>query len=194
MFQVSLKREMKTAFIYSDKFEKFNYGPEHPLKTYRLKLTYELIKSYGLLLSSDNRYFEAKMAENEDLLMYHKKEYIEILEALNSKIIIPGEEKFGLGPGDNPIFNGLFDWSRLVTGASLKAALIVDSGEVDIAFNISGGLHHAMASRASGFCYINDPVISIMSLLKKGRRVAYIDIDAHHGMEFRMPSILLIKS
>ncbi|HUU51308.1 MAG TPA: acetoin utilization protein AcuC [Nitrospinota bacterium] len=172
---------MKTAFIYTDQFEKFDYGPSHPLKTYRLKLTYELIKSYGLLLPSDNRYIEAKMAGNEDLLMYHQKEYIEILKILNSNIIIPGAERFGLGPGDNPIFEGLFDWSRLVTGASLKAASLVDSGEADIAFNISGGLHHAMASRASGFCYINDPVISIMSLLKKGRKVAYIDIDAHHG-------------
>jgi len=68
-----------------------------------------------------------------------------------------------------------------VTGASLQAAELVDSNEVAIAFNISGGLHHALASRASGFCYINDPVIVISSLLKKGRRVAYIDIDAHHG-------------
>jgi len=58
---------------------------------------------------------------------------------------------------------------------------MVDCGEVETAFNISGGLHHAMASRASGFCYLNDPVIAIMLLLKKGRRVVYIDIDAHHG-------------
>ncbi len=84
-------------------------------------------------------------------------------------------------PENNPVFKGLFDWSRLVTGASLRAAHIVDSGEADIAFSISGGLHHAMPSRASGFCYVNDAVVAIMSLLKKGRRVAYIDIDAHHG-------------
>ncbi len=69
----------------------------------------------------------------------------------------------------------------LVTGASLQAASMVETGEFDIAFNISGGLHHALNSRASGFCYINDPVVAIMSLLQKGRRVAYIDIDAHHG-------------
>ena len=76
----------------------------------------------------------------------------------------------------------MMSWSRLVTGASLQAAEFVDNGEVPIAFNISGGLHHARASRASGFCYINDPVIVISSLLKKGRRVAYIDIDAHNSL------------
>jgi acetoin utilization protein AcuC len=69
----------------------------------------------------------------------------------------------------------------LVTGATLQAIDFVANGEGEIAFNIAGGLHHAMRSRASGFCYINDPVIGIMRLLNRGMRVAYIDIDAHHG-------------
>jgi acetoin utilization protein AcuC len=86
-----------------------------------------------------------------------------------------------LGPGDNPIFPGLLDWSLLVTGATLQAVDFVAEGKGEIAFNIAGGLHHAMRSRASGFCYLNDPVIGIMRLLSRGKRVAYIDIDAHHG-------------
>jgi acetoin utilization protein AcuC len=69
----------------------------------------------------------------------------------------------------------------LVTGATLQAVDSVARGEREIAFNIAGGLHHAMRSRASGFCYINDPVIGILKLLRMGKRVAYIDIDAHHG-------------
>jgi acetoin utilization protein AcuC len=68
-----------------------------------------------------------------------------------------------------------------VTGATLQAVDFVADGRGEIAFNIAGGLHHAMKSRASGFCYINDPVIGIMRLLSRGKRVAYIDIDAHHG-------------
>jgi acetoin utilization protein AcuC len=172
---------MKTAFIYSDDFAKYNYGPEHPLKPFRLKLTYDLITAYGLLTLPDVRLVEAKPAEEDDLLLYHTREYLEVLKAANSGLEIPGEEGYGLGFGDNPVFEGVFEWSRLVSGASLQAAELVDSGEVATAFNISGGLHHALASRASGFCYINDPVIAISSLLKKGRRVAYIDIDAHHG-------------
>jgi acetoin utilization protein AcuC len=172
---------MKTAFIYSDDFAKYDYGPEHPLKPFRLMLTHDLIRAYGLLSLPDVRVVGAKPAEEEDLLLYHTKDYIEMLKAANSGLEIPGEERYGLGFGDNPVFEGVFEWSRLVTGASLQAAGLVDSGEVPIAFNISGGLHHALASRASGFCYINDPVVVISSLLKKGRRVAYIDIDAHHG-------------
>jgi acetoin utilization protein AcuC len=172
---------MKTAFIYSDDFAKYDYGVGHPLKPFRLKLTYELIKAYGLLSLPGVRVIDAKPAADEDLLLYHTADYIDILKAANSGLEIPGKESYGLGFEDNPIFEGVFEFSRLVTGASLQAAELVDSGEATIAFNISGGLHHALASRASGFCYINDPVIVISSLLKKGRRVAYIDIDAHHG-------------
>jgi len=172
---------MKTAFIYSDDFAKYDYGRGHPLKPFRLKLTYELIKAYGLLSLPDVRIIEAKPAEEADLLLYHTSDYIDVLKAANGGLEIPWEGSYGLGFGDNPVFEGVFDWSRLVVGASLQATELVDSGEVPIAFNISGGLHHARASRASGFCYVNDPVIVISSLLKKGRRVAYIDIDVHHG-------------
>jgi acetoin utilization protein AcuC len=171
----------RTAFIYTDLFSKFDYGPTHPFKIYRLKLTHELIKSYGLLSLPDTQFIEAEMAEDKEILTYHDREYVEALKAANAGIEVPGAYRYGLGPGDNPIFTGLYDWSKLVTGASLQAASLIDSGKVDITFNIAGGLHHAMVSRASGFCYVNDIVIAILSVLKKGRRVAYIDIDAHHG-------------
>jgi acetoin utilization protein AcuC len=172
---------MKTAFLYSDLFAGFDYGSGHPLKPVRLKLTYELIKACGLLASSDPRLVEPPEASVEELLTFHTAEYIEILKAANSGEYVPGAEEFGLGPGDNPIFTGMFDWSRLIAGASLKAADLVDCGEAAVAFNISGGLHHAMSGHASGFCYINDAVLAIKSLVDRGRRVAYIDIDAHHG-------------
>ena len=172
---------MKTAFIYSDKFAGFNYGPSHPLKPYRLKLTYELIKAYGLLSIPNAQYIEAEMADEADLFLFHTQEYIGFLKASNEGGSEYGADQFGLVPGDNPVFRGLYDWSRLVTGASLQAARLVDRGEAEIAFNIAGGLHHAAASRASGFCYINDPVIVIKWLLNQGRKVAYIDIDVHHG-------------
>jgi acetoin utilization protein AcuC len=172
---------MKTAFVYSDEFARFDYGSGHPLKPFRLKLTYELIKDCHLLAPSDPRLIEPPLARTEDLLAFHTREYIDILRKANSGEYVEGAEAYGLGPGDNPVFPGMFEWSRLVAGASLKAAYLVDSGEAAIAFNISGGLHHAHASQASGFCYINDPVLAIKSLVNRGRRVAYIDIDAHHG-------------
>jgi acetoin utilization protein AcuC len=172
---------LKKAFIYSDEFTKYDYGPSHPLKTIRLKLTYELISAYGLFSLPGSILCEPEKASDEELIMFHEKEYIEMLKSVNNGVPAPGMEKFGLGPGDNPVFKGLLDWSRTVAGASLKAADLVGGGETGIAFNISGGLHHAMPARAYGFCYINDPVLTIMSLLKKYRKVAYIDIDAHHG-------------
>jgi acetoin utilization protein AcuC len=172
---------MKTAFLYSDDFSRFSYGAAHPLKPVRLKLTYELIKACGLLAPDDPRVIVPSRAKREDLLAFHSPEYIAMLEASNNGKPVPGAAVFGLGESDNPVFPGMFDWSLLVAGASLKAAGLVDSGEAAIAFNISGGLHHALASRASGFCYINDPVLAIMLLVSRGRRVAYIDIDAHHG-------------
>jgi acetoin utilization protein AcuC len=172
---------MKTAFVYTREFARFDYGPAHPLRISRLQLAYELINAYGLLSLPYTLYAEAEASGDEDLLLFHDREYLEILKAANAGLEIPGAWSYGLGSGDNPVFRGLLDWSRLVAGASLKAARMVDSGEADIAFNIAGGLHHALASKASGFCYINDPVITIISLLRNGRRVAYVDIDAHHG-------------
>ncbi len=171
----------KTAFIFSDAFLKFDYGSTHPFKIFRLKLTFDLITAFRLLSLQNSRYIEAKIAEDKELLLFHDREYVEILKAADVGIEIPNAYYYGLGPGDNPLFKGLYEWSKLVTGASLQALSLVESGEVDIAFNISGGLHHALPSRASGFCYINDIVIAIMAVLKSGGRVAYIDIDAHHG-------------
>jgi acetoin utilization protein AcuC len=172
---------MKTAFLYSEDFQRFDYGPTHPLKMSRLRLTYELINAYGLLSLPDTQYVEAKAAGDDQLLLFHDREYIDILRVANAGLEVPNAWVYGLGPGDNPLFRGILDWSRIVTGASLQAASMVEGGEADIAFSIAGGLHHAQASRASGFCYVNDPVIAIRSLLRNGRRVAYVDIDAHHA-------------
>jgi acetoin utilization protein AcuC len=75
----------------------------------------------------------------------------------------------------------MYAWSRLCAGGTVQAAQLVASGEVDVAFHIAGGLHHGMPDRASGFCYVNDPVIAMRELVQQGCRVAYIDIDIHHG-------------
>jgi len=172
---------MKKAFIYTEEYSNYDYGPTHPLRIIRLKLAYELIKAYGLLNLPDTQFIPTQKANEEDLLSFHEKDYIEVLKRANLGKQISDAYLYGLGPGDNPIFLGLFDWSLLVTGGTLQAVDFVASGNGNIAFNIAGGLHHAHSSRASGFCYINDPVIGILKLIRMGRKVAYIDIDAHHG-------------
>ena len=172
---------MNTGFIYTDAYLDYDYGPTHPLRIIRLKLTYGLIKSYGLLDLPSVQFIPTIKAEEKDLAAFHSEEYLNILKQANEGYPMEDVYFYGLGPGDNPIFPGLFNLSLLLTGATLQAVDFVADGKGEIAFNIAGGLHHAMRARASGFCYINDPVIGIMRLLNRGKRVAYIDIDAHHG-------------
>jgi acetoin utilization protein AcuC len=172
---------MKTAFIYTNAYLDYDYGPTHPLRIARLKLTYDLIKEHGLLALPSVQFMPTLKAEEKDLSVFHSEEYLKILRQANEGFIRGDAYRYGLGPGDNPIFPGLLDWSLLVTGATLQAIDFVANEKEAVAFNIAGGLHHAMRSRASGFCYVNDPVIGILKLLSREKRVAYIDIDAHHG-------------
>lgn len=82
---------------------------------------------------------------------------------------------------DNPVFDGIYDFCSMYTGASLDAASRLNQGLNQVCVNWSGGLHHAKKAEASGFCYVNDIVLAILELLKKFTRVLYIDIDIHHG-------------
>lgn len=169
----------RTALIYTHRYQDFDYGPSHPLRNIRLKLTYDLIVSYTLL--TDSTLVEAQPASEEELGLFHLKDYLDALKAANVGLTLRGAFRYGLGTGDNPIFPGVYTFSRLIAGASLQAARLIEEGKVERAFNPAGGLHHAFAARASGFCYLNDPVLAIAHLVKRGLRVAYVDIDAHHG-------------
>lgn len=172
---------MKTALIHSDAYTRFDYGPEHPLRMERLGLTWRLMEAYGLTRLPGMILREPPAADEVQIAAYHTQPYIDALKAADSGREPPGATLFGLGPGDNPIFPGLWQVAQLVVGGSILAADLVGSGEVDRAFHFAGGLHHAVANRASGFCYVNDAVLAIMHLRSRGLRVAYVDIDAHHG-------------
>jgi len=171
----------KSAFVYSDKLQSYDYGAHHPLKMVRLRLTYELLKEYGAFLGPEVELVEAEPCTQRDAETVHYHEYLDVLNCIDHGVIPEELGKYGLGHGDNPAFKGVYAGSMLSTGASMQAARIVHEGLAGSAFNISGGLHHAMPRRASGFCYINDPAVAIKWLVGQGRKVAYIDIDAHHG-------------
>lgn len=172
---------MALAFIYHHRLGQFDYGPQHPLRVERLDLTVELMRSYGLLDHPDLRMLEARPVDEQTLLSFHRPEYLSVLRRANQGTPVGDLSAFGLGPGDNPVFPGLFDWSVLVAGASIQAAEEVAEKRADIAFAIPGGMHHATPNKAGGFCYINDVVLAINRLMGRGLRVAYVDIDAHHG-------------
>jgi acetoin utilization protein AcuC len=172
---------MKTAFYYTDAYVDFDYGPLHPLKVVRLKLAYDLIQAYGLLSLPSVHFFPTEKATDEDVATFHSEKYLSVMKEANDGHAQSHAYAYGLGPGDNPVFPGVYDWSLWVTGATIQAVDFVADGQGEIAFNIAGGLHHAQHSRASGFCYVNDAVVGILRLLKKGKRVFYLDLDAHHG-------------
>lgn len=172
---------MATAFIFTDRYVDFDYGAAHPMKTARLKLTFELIKAYGLLDLPGARLVETEPAPVSDVTAVHTPEYVEALQAANDGRLSEEALEFGLGPGDNPVFPGVWDWSLLSAGGTLSGARLLFEDEVDIAFSIAGGLHHAMPNQAGGFCYLNDAAIAIRWLTERGKRVAYVDVDAHHG-------------
>jgi acetoin utilization protein AcuC len=190
---------MKTALIYSDHYARFDYGPEHPLRMERLGLTWRLMQAYGLTALPQAVVREPEPADETRLAEFHSRAYLEILEAADSGRAPARAAFFGLGPGDNPVFAGLWQVARLAAGGSVDAADLVASGSVTRAFNFAGGLHHAMPDRASGFCYVNDAVLAILRLRARDLRVAYVDIDAHHGdgvqhAFYSDPSVLTIST
>ncbi|MFQ5353863.1 MAG: acetoin utilization protein AcuC, partial [Thermodesulfobacteriota bacterium] len=172
---------VKNSFLYNDDFASVSYGEGHPMRPARLRLCRELISALGLDNLPHGEITPSLPAGYEDLLLVHSPEYIRILQEADSGSIPAGAARYGLGAGDNPVFRGVYRWSCLSAGASLQAARMVLDGEAKRAFNIAGGLHHAMQERASGFCYINDAALAIEYLVRAGKRVAYVDVDAHHG-------------
>ena len=184
----------RTALIMSDAFAAYNFGKHHPLKPERVLLTWELITGLKLHERPDVVIVEPKMASDEEIAILHEKNYIEFVKhvsALLDKGSLPEREviqgfKYNLGPGDNPVFPKMHEGSAIVAGGTMIAADTAwEDNNIDTVFNAAGGLHHAMANRAAGFCIYNDPAIAIKHLLKKhakeSPRIMYIDIDAHHG-------------
>ncbi|KIH75825.1 acetoin utilization protein AcuC [Geoalkalibacter ferrihydriticus] len=169
------------AFIYSSRFGDYTYGEAHPFKLLRYRLTFELINELGLLSNPATRVLEAAQAEEADLARFHRRDYLAVLREFSAAETPRANFLFGLGDLENPVFPGVYDWARLVCGGTLDAARLVADGGCRIAFHMAGGWHHAQASRASGFSYLNDAVIAIHALLERGLRVAYVDLDAHHG-------------
>ena len=171
----------RSAFVYDDVLTQHVLSDTHPLKPVRLRYVYELLDEYGAFESPTVQVAKPRMAAEAEVLSFHTPDYLRAVQGMSRGEEISDPEAYNLGPGDNPAFEGMYDAALWSTGASVRAAELVASGEVEAAFSISGGLHHAMPGYASGFCTFNDPVIAIKHLLSHGMSVAYVDIDCHHG-------------
>ncbi len=172
----------RAAFVYHDALSRHVLRDDHVMVPTRLRYTYELLESYGAFSLPNALFVEPRRATEEEIETFHARDYVNAVQSLSrgESVYNPADYNFS-DHGDNPVFPGMYEASTWSTGASLTAAEMLAEGRVEAAFNCSGGLHHAMPNRASGFCVFNDPVIAIKYLLERGFRVAYVDIDAHHG-------------
>lgn len=155
----------------------YGFPAPHPLSSDRVRTYYRALDSMEENHRVNLRYVEPVLAHEKEIELFHDRDYIELVRKLSAK---------GTGYldyGDTPAFKGCFEAASYVVGSTLKLLRMIKSGEIDYGFNPSGGLHHARKEAAGGFCVFNDAGVAIKFLLEEAgyTRVAYVDIDAHHG-------------
>jgi acetoin utilization protein AcuC len=156
----------------------YDFGPGHPLTPRRFGPGISLLEALGA-----TRFEEPEPAGDEQLRLVHTSAYLDTVKSagFDARFDRIAAQHAGLGPGDNPIFPGMHEAAAAVAGGSLAAMEHLLHGSETHAFHPGGGLHHAMADRASGFCIYNDPAIAIARARQEGLRVLYVDLDVHHG-------------
>jgi acetoin utilization protein AcuC len=167
-----------SVVIWAEELLGYDLG-DHPLDPVRVELTIALARELGVLDRPGVSVEAPEPADEATLTRVHDLAYLNAVRTASVDASFVG---WGLGTPDNPVFPRMHEASSLVAGATLRAAEAVWHGEAKRAVNVAGGLHHAMRDRASGFCVYNDPAVAITRLLDLGaERVAYVDVDVHHG-------------
>jgi acetoin utilization protein AcuC len=167
------------AFVYEPALTEWQLAPDHPFKPERLALLRDLLRETGILPADEVR--PPEPLEPGELLRVHDADYVAMVERV-SRGERPGEAlRYGLGTSDTPVADGLHEAVARVCAATATAVRLVADGEVRRAASFAGGLHHAMPARASGFCVYDDLAVGILRAVDRGLRVAYLDLDAHHG-------------
>jgi len=178
---------------WDEELTDYHFGPGHPLAPVRVELTMQLAHEFGLWSQPGVTVAVPAPASDAELELVHEARYVAAVrtvsgwaEELGARGLEAAQFRyaraFGLGTGDQPVFAGMHRASALVAGATLAAARAVWSGSARHGASIAGGMRHAMAARASGYGVYNDVAVAIAWLLGAGaERIAYVDIDAHHG-------------
>jgi histone deacetylase 1/2 len=174
---------MKPVYFYDTDIGNYYYGCNHPMKPHRIRMTHSLLQSYNVLPCLEYIANPVLPSVEDHFSKFHTDDYVDFLKQVTPENVndyIDLVVGFNLGE-DCPVFEGMYDFCKKYTTASIIAATYINEGRAQYAINWSGGLHHAKEQEASGFCYINDCVLSILELLRTHQRVCYIDIDIHHG-------------
>ncbi len=173
--------DRKLIFLYPPEVEALSYPADCPFKTQRAGLTRQRLISFGLLGVEGRQEVAPREASLAALREFHTAAYLEELQRAAAGDLTVAGFRMGLGGPDTPVFKDMFAYGAWACGAALTAADLLLAGEADVAFNLLGGFHHAHAARAGGFCYLNDVVLACQRLAAAGKRVACLDVDAHHG-------------
>lgn len=147
----------RVSYFYHPSWPHYYYGAGHPMKPFRLKLMHRLVLSYGLHRDMDC--YSPHAADFGEMSYFHQPEYLQFLRKISPETGRQSaaiQRKYNVGPNEDcPGFDGVYEFSQLLTGASMDAAALLCLGQADIAINWSGGFHHAKKAGASGFCYVN---------------------------------------
>jgi len=172
---------MQARVIWDPSFTSYDFGPDHPMSPVRLDLTARLCAAFGLFDRPDVELVSPEAAGDALLETVHDRDYIAAVSAA-SQDPARADPAFGLGTEDDPAFRGMQEASARVAAGTRDVCEAVWTGAAEHGVNFCGGLHHAMPGHASGFCIYNDVAVGIRWLLDHGaERVAYVDVDVHHG-------------
>lgn len=170
----------ETRFVTSDIFRRPAFGRNHPLSIARQSGVLDLCETLGWL--EPHHRLTCEPATPETLTRFHDPAYVEALRSASARGLatVEDRERYAFGTMENPLFEGLFERAATTVDGAIRCAEVALAGGT--AFHPAGGTHHGRRDRACGFCYFNDPVFAILTLLEGGaERVMYIDLDAHHG-------------
>jgi acetoin utilization protein AcuC len=166
-------------FIGSEIYRRSSYGPAHPLRVPRVSTVMDVARAMGWF--APGQYLTSPRAKPAALLLWHDPAYVAALQRaeVEGRVDDATRSRHGLGTTANPVFAEMFRRPATSAGATMLAAELVRDGGV--VYAPAGGTHHGLRERANGFCYLNDPVLGMLTLRRQGiRRIAYVDIDAHH--------------
>ena len=185
---------MSATLLYSDRYLDYHFGPEHPFSPVRQRMLVSLLDALGAPVDL----VEPPVATREDVRSVHGEAFVDAVEAASDGTPPPQARRFGLDTGDVPVFAGMDAATRALVGGTLHGARLIDRGKARRVLQLGGGLHHAQRALASGFCVYNDLSVAIQHLRDAGHRVAYLDIDVHHGdgvqaLHYADPDVLTIS-